>query len=237
MHLKSYQHAKFQVSLPSELYLEICGQKYLSSLLPIEKLHHSKVFFLSQPPTPEGICDTKRRKRRKNRPNSVASEHVLDDESNKAQNIVSKTAGLLFHTSGSHDDIQPTTKVSGPSRSRSDDSLNGPEQDERKWNAKKSAPSPKSKKFLPRGKKDADDEKTRSCGTEARITRARHHEPHTKLVRSKSSGECYENKLALSDIALSTTDPKRSLDNARCSLQSTKDPLKDQKSRWIWGFG
>ena len=199
------------------------------------KLHHSKVCFF-QPPIPEAICDTKRRKRRKNRPNSVASELVLNDQSSEAQNIVSKTAGLLFHTPGSHDDIQLTRKVSGPLRSRSDDSLNGPDQDERKWNAKKSALSPKLKKVMQRGRKDADDRKTRSCGTEARIARP-HDEPHTKLVHSKSSGECYENKLALSDIALSTSDPKRSLGNARCSLQSTKDPLKDQKSNWIWGLG
>ena len=166
----------------------------------------------------------------------MASDRILHDGPSEGQNIVSRTAGLLFHSPGSHDNIRVSTKDSGTSRSCSADSLSIFAEDERKLNAKKCASSPKARKVLFQGKQDAVDGKTRNGTSEARIARERHNTPHTKLVRSKSSGECYENKLVLSDISLSS-DTQRSLGNSRCSLQSTSDSLKNQKGSWIWGFG
>lgn len=163
-------------------------------------------------------------------------DHSFDPTSNQAQNIVSRTAGLLFHTQGAHDNVRPAAKDSGAPRSQSNDSINSLSQDERKFNVEKSALSPKSKKVFFRNKDDTDDGK-RKTFAQARITGERPNAPRTKLVRSKSSGECYENKLALSDIALSTADSRRSLRSARCLVQPTSNPLKDQKKSWIWGFG
>ncbi|XP_028395039.1 SUN domain-containing ossification factor-like isoform X2 [Dendronephthya gigantea] len=190
----------------------------------------------SKPLTLDATSDTKRRRRRKNRPNSVVSDHSFDATSNQAQNIVSRTAGLLFHAQGAPDNLRPVAKDSGTQRSQSNDSIHSLSQDERRWNVKKSASSPKSKKVFFRNKDDTHDGKTKTFA-EARLAGGRPNAPGTKLVRSKSSGECYENKLALSDIAISTAESRGSLGNARCLPQPTSNPFKDQKRSWIWGLG
>lgn len=169
----------------------------------------------------------------------MAFDRLLHQKPEHRQNIVSRTAGLLFHSPGSHDNIRASVSYSKSLKSCSAESLNVDTHCESNFNTKKSVSSPKSKKVVFHNKKETDGGKPRPWASETPITQERHRYPHTRLVRSKSSGECYENKLALSGIALSTVDPKRSLANAKCSLHSTTtdpfEPLESEKSRWIWG--
>ena len=171
------------------------------------------------------------------------SDQFLEHETNQGQSIVTKTAGLLFHTPGCHENVERVTKKA-TQRSCSADSLNGIAhmKDERKINTKKSAASPKTKKvgFRNGGKKEYGTTKLSSDLFNSDFSKSETTKNGTSqrgLVRSVST-EDYGNRVHVYNNDLTSDERKNSPSSSRCSLQSDScDRLNNQKSRWIWGFG